>query len=456
MIRKILFLLLVLSGLSACKNDDNAGFDVPVEFVSLRFDAVPGGAVMRYKLPDNTDIFGVRVRYTNAHGEQQFKDGSYLNDTLLLTGFTEARADVLARISFFNNNMEESKSIEKTFNTEPAATVALFDNLTVNPFWAGFNVTYFTPKVVNGMIHVFYLGTNPTTNERDSILMGSYSIAEGGDTLNFEMKQRMNTVDVVIRTDDYAGHRVKMQVFEKIQCLKMETLLPSDFDFTFTGEILESETYGFGQKYLFDGKKKGDDRRKNVMSGDKYKYSTFVAGPHAFNERFIIDLRTAKIPAAINLYAFLKLDGDYADMNAEHPWPSEVWSGYYSSRLPCKVRVYGTNDVNPKDVDLSSCANLCKFDDDPAFTSGFRNSWCANTDIIGGKGTISYHKVSDDVFDDADPIVLNLLCNYTGTAYRYLIFVVEDTYDSNRWGGAEENILEYITFDELEVCVKAE
>ena len=60
------------------------------------------------------------------------------------------------------------------------------------------------------------------------------------------------------------------------------------------------------------------------------------------------------------------------------------------------------------------------------------------------------------MFDDADPIVLNLLCNYTGTAYRYLIFVVEDTYDSNRWGGAEENILEYITFDELEVCVKAE
>ena len=30
--RKILFLLLILSGFVACKDDDEIGFDVPVEF----------------------------------------------------------------------------------------------------------------------------------------------------------------------------------------------------------------------------------------------------------------------------------------------------------------------------------------------------------------------------------------------------------------------------------------
>lgn len=454
--RKILFLLLVLSGLAACKDDDNVGFDVPVEFTSLHFEAMPGGAVMRYRLPDNTDIFGVRVRYTDAYGEQLYKDGSYLSDTLLLSGFTEARTNVPARISFFNSNMEESGSIEKTFNTEAAATVALFDNLKVNPFWGGFNVTYFAPEIVNGMIHVFYMGTNPMTNEPDSILMGSYSIAEGGDTLNFEMQQTMDFVDVVVRTDDYSGHRVKLQVYEKIPRLTMATLSSSDFDFDFTGEILEDETYGFSEKYLFDGKKKGDDRRKNIMNGERYKYSTFVAGPEAFNERFIIDLRTAKIPAAINLYAFLKFNGNYPYRVAAHPFPSEVWSGYYSSRLPCKVKVYGTNDPNPRNVSLSSCANLCKFDDSPDYVTGFRESWCAKTDDGYGRGDVEYQNVDDSVFEAADPIVLNLLLNYTGTAYRYLIFVVEDTYDGNRWGGREENPFEYITFDELEVRVKAE
>lgn len=63
MIRNNLFLILILFTLFACNNDKDAVFDVPVEFVSLSFDAVPGGAVMRYQLPDNADIFGVRVRY---------------------------------------------------------------------------------------------------------------------------------------------------------------------------------------------------------------------------------------------------------------------------------------------------------------------------------------------------------------------------------------------------------
>ena len=198
-----IFLWIFLLGcLSACKDDDNEGFDVPVEFTALSFDAVPGGAVMRYKLPDNEDIFGVRVRYTDAFGEQLYKDGSYLSDTLLLSGFKEARADVPVQISFFNSNLKESGMIEKTFSTKAAATVALFDNLTVNPFWGGFNVTYFSPEIVSGMIHVFYVGTNPLTHEQDSILMGSYPISEGGDTLNFEMQQSMDLVDVVVRTDD--------------------------------------------------------------------------------------------------------------------------------------------------------------------------------------------------------------------------------------------------------------
>lgn len=456
MIRKILFLLLMLSGLSACEKDNNTGFDIPVDFPYLRFDAIPGGAVMRYKLPDNSDIFGVRVRYTDAYGKQLFKDGTYLSDTLLLSGFTEAQTGVVARISFFNNKMEESETIEKTFATKASATVALFDDLQVNPFWGGFSVIYSAPEVVSGMIHIFYAGTNPITHKTDSILMGSYAIAGGGDTLNFEIKQTMDFVDVIVRTDDYAGNRVKMQVYEKIPCLTPITLASSAFDFDFTGNILENEKYGFGLKYLFDGKKKGDDRRKNVMEGLYYKYSTFVAGPETFGKRFIIDFRKAKIPAAIKLYAFLKFDTFYPSQVPAHPFANEVWNGFYSSRLPCKLKVYGTNAPNPRDVALTSCTNLCRFDDNPDFKTSFPKSWCSHTDDMYGKGSIAYHKVSDKVFDATEPIVLNLLCNYTGTAYRYLIFTVEDTYDGPRWAGSEVNPLEYVTFDELEVCVKSE
>ena len=93
MTQKILFFLLILVAFVACKDDDENCFDVPVEFRKISFDPVPGGAVMRYKLPDNMNIFGVRARYKDAYGRQLVKEGTYLTDTLLLNGFAEARTN---------------------------------------------------------------------------------------------------------------------------------------------------------------------------------------------------------------------------------------------------------------------------------------------------------------------------------------------------------------------------
>ena len=179
MIRRILFVLLMFGGLLACRDDEPIGFDVATEFRDLVFEPMAGGAVMKYYLPEDQEIYGVRVRYTNAWGEPQIKEGTYLVDSLVIDGFTEAQTNVPAQVCFFNRNMAESESIAVTFNTEKSATVSVFDNLSVNAFWGGFNVTYTAPATVNGIIHVFYIGTNPNTHEADSILMASLPIVEG-------------------------------------------------------------------------------------------------------------------------------------------------------------------------------------------------------------------------------------------------------------------------------------
>ena len=471
MLRKLLFLVLFGGGFFACKDDDEIRFEVPTEFRKIHFDAMPGGAVMHYYLPNETEIFGVLVRYTNAWGEEQLKSGTYLSDSLVLDGFTEARTNVPAQLTFINRDMAESEPIEMTFDTEESATVAVFNNLSVNAFWGGFNVTYDAPETVNGIIHVFYLGTNPLTHEPDSILMASVPIVEGGDTLNFVPQQVMDSIDVVVRTDDYRGRRVKQMVVAGIPSLSMDTLsYPDDFAFEFTGEHLENVEFGFSQDYLFDGDKRGDGRRAHLLAGEKYKYSTYVAGPNAFYDadeptqnRFIFDLKKERVPAAVNLYAFLYYGGSgYPYRNADYPLPSDVWSGYYPTRLPAKIHLYGTNADDPKSVDLSTCAHLFTLDDDVVWESGFENSWAKLTDhystpnynIWGMNG--SYLTATDEELEAAPPVMLNMLCNYTGAAYRYLIFVVEDTYDSLRAGGQEENQLQYVTINELEVCIKAE
>ena len=255
--QKILFFLLVLVAFVACKDDDDNGFDVPVEFRKISFDPVSGGALMRYRLPADLSIFGVRARYKDAYGRELVKEGTYLTDTLLLSGFAEARTGELVQLTFLDNNLKESAPIEMTFDTQDAATVALFDNLTVNPFWGGFNVTYTSPNIVEGTVHIFYVGTNPTTKEEDNILVGSFPILEGGDTLNFELKQALDELKVVVRTDDFEGNQVKMKIYEGIDALAMEMLSPDQFAFSYPSDLkIEDEPHEIGVKYLFDGKKK--------------------------------------------------------------------------------------------------------------------------------------------------------------------------------------------------------
>lgn len=75
---------------------------------------------------------------------------------------------------------------------------------------------------------------------------------------------------------------------------------------------------------------------------------------------------------------------------------------------------------------------------------------------------VQHSRTKDDkTFEAADPISLDMKCNYLGKAFRYVFFIIEDTYMSHRWSnnypyGYEDNANEYITFDELEVFVKME
>ena len=458
--RKIFFILCVLSCFVACNEDNEIGFDVPVEFSrELSFRPIPGGAVMKYYLPQNSDIFGVRVRYMDAQGIEISKEGTYLSDSLELLGFNEARQDVPAQVSFFNNRMEESEAIEVFFDTEDSAPVVFFDNLTVSPFWGGFSLIYTSPETVSGMAHVFYLGTNPLTHQPDSILIMSTPIVEGGDTLNFVLQQDQETTTVIVRTEDYRGYRVKQQVFEDLPILTMDTLLSTDFDFRFTGNSVENEEFQFGEKYLFDGDKKGTTYRTNRLNGDSYKYATFIAGPQAFGERFIIDLREEKIPASVNLYAYLNYGSTWPTADGFHDYPPllmEIWDMSYITKLPCKIKLYGTNE-NPATVDLSSCARLYELDGGTTKAYFRDESWAQNTDCYYGRGEDMMSATEEEV-EAAEPVCLEMLCNYTGAGYRYLIFVVEDTFDGYyMWNvDAERNGQEYVTFNEVEVCVKAE
>lgn len=123
----------------------------------------------------------------------------------------------------------------------------------VSSSWNGFQVIYKSPSVVTGMAHVFYLGTNPMTQQEDTILVTSFPIKLGGDTLNFTLQQERPINTIIVRSEDFHGYRVRQEIFPEIDAFRTEKwpMTPAEFnDFGLSQESNDSQN---SVQYLFDG-----------------------------------------------------------------------------------------------------------------------------------------------------------------------------------------------------------
>lgn len=444
MMKNTILLLLIFS-LFAC-TDDDANFVTSREGLEIKFTPVAGGAMMYYTLPNNRDIFAMNIRYPNLQGEEVLKSCGYSGDSLLLDGFSRTQ-EVYAQISLVNHRGEESESFEYQFSTLESAPWAFFNDLEIHPSWNGFQVIYKSPSVVTGMAHVFYMGINPTTQQEDTILVKSFPILRGGDTLNFitEQKDRLKNT-VVIRTEDFQGYRVREGIFPDIDAFSVEQwpMTPENF---IKGPSREDAATKVGKQYLFDGELKGAERLiasayQNLIDHPYTSvYGAYMAGPNAFEKPIVLDLREQKIPAWIRLYCLFPL------RKATHPaspYPTgEIWIGSYEDKVPCHLTVYGSKESsNP---DTGEWVYLGNLNQDPMATG--KDRWSAAT-------TMSY-LAPKDLADLAtkDPIYVDVVFPAIDNSYRYLKIIVHDTFRVSN-SEINKNPKEYFTLQELEVYVK--
>lgn len=436
--KHILFISIILLGFFACSKDDHLAFDATMPKDNIRFKALPGGAAMYYDLPSDFEIFAINIRYIDSRGYEVLKTGGYGSDSLLIDGFNEARQKVSARVSLVNNRNEESAPFEVTFDTQDSAPYAFFNTAEVSSYWGGFQVIYNTPERVSGMAHVLYLGTNPLTQQEDTILLKSFPINKGGDTLRFLLQQARNINTVVVRTEDYRGYRVRQKIWKDVESFYFEKWNLSEENF-FAGDLsIENEEACTGVNYLFNGDTKGEERFKTKK---KEKVYTFVAGPNAQGNPFIIDLKEEKIPASIRIYGMLNL-GIYFTRKDE--LLGTVWNSAYTNKLPCEVTVYAGNE---KEGNPSSWTKIGYFYQHPATKDKDRWSWpCSNINYEGRMESL-------EMLEATDPAYLEILFPATPIRYRYIKLIVNDTYEYY-YPGVDENNGKYISIQELEVYVK--
>lgn len=445
--KNTIFLLLIVFGFFACEDDDSI-FEPSAEGLEIKFTPVAGGAMMHYSLPNNSDIFALNVRYTNSQGMEIMKACGYSGDSLLLDGFTRSQEEVHARISFVNHRNEESESREYQFSTQDSAPWSFFEDLKVNPSWNGFQVIYKSPSVVTGMVHVFYLGINPLTQQEDTILMSSFPITQRGDTLNFVQKQEREKNTVIVRSEDFQGYRVRQEIYPDIDAFRSEKWSMTAADFNDFGLSREGEKAKTGVQYLFDGELKGEERLiasaftdPLAMNGTEV-YGTYLAGPHAYEKPIILDLREEKTPAWIRLYCLYPL-------TAKHPvvplqW-GNYWGGSYEDKIPCRISVYGNHESSDPDAD--GWVYLGGLNQDPAREATV-NRWSALTTHI------DLAPKDTKELATKDPIYVDIQFPPVDNTYRYLKMIVHDTFDSSREGGINFNQDECFTLHELEVYVK--
>lgn len=433
---------------SACQDDENY-FNASLSTDALAFHPIPGGAVMHYRLPANADVASIRVRYKDFRGEKITRTGSSSADSLELVGFNEARQGVVARVSLCDRDDVESMPLEVTFDTRDSGPVAFFSTLECQPSWGGFRLTFDLQEKVNGMAHVFYVGEDPRTKLQDTLLISSFVLKEGADTLFYSLQQERPEYDVVVRTEDFRGYMAKEKVWSGVKPLLMEKLEVNSFDFhdPLNLSIEDPSEYHLGYKYLFDNDTKGEG-----CLGEQgwANFSTYVAGPHVLGKPlFVIDMKEERLPAEIRLYSMLHVrtswpygpNEDYPDLKY-----GNVWAWEYMSKLPCSVSIYGSNNMN----DDASWEEVVSFSQDRELENSAR--WCARSD----NNNKEYFIKSIQALAGAEPSCLKLTCSPSGKKFRYLKFVVNEIFkttsehESPMLGANDDK---YVTLNEVEIFI---
>lgn len=450
--KKYKLLLFLLLALFACNDNKDSYFETSIDELKLESKAVSGGAMLKYVLPSDRNIFAMNIRYTDTNGKAVLKSAGYSGNSILLDGFTRAQS-ATAKVTMVDNYGKESKPIDFNFTTEDSAPWAFFETLEVNTSWDGFTIKYGESSIATGMVHVFYLGTNSFTGLPDTILVekGSFPINKDGDSVKLVPKQANPKNTVVIRTEDFSGFRVRQEIYRDIDSYPTEKFKLTADNIFDNGRSIENDVAKTGIKYLFDGDLIGQlriDNPADILSIDPKPADKFGAyfAKEAIGKSIIIDLKEERIPALVRLYSLVKLDPAGYPIPKAHEFGPEAdafygvlgkyWQGSYLDKGPCKVDIWGSNDP------------LAATDDPAAIWSGVDNKPLAKMDQ--DPETESPWNLPAPGADNRAPLYYDMDIKPSPARYRYLKIEIKKTFKPS----VGYNPHNCVHIQELEVYVK--
>lgn len=275
---------------------------------------------------------------------------------------------------------------------------------------------------MKGFAHIFYIGTDPTTNQPDTILAKTINLQQGENSSFIKFEQEMEDYDIIVRTEDFRGYFVQSKEWKDIKSYQTEKFPEDQLKVTCPSSV-EDDDAKIGLKYLTDG----DDRGYQSAKGNYDQYYTFVMGPFGVGKNLDIDLGQAKVLASVRIYAQCCTKESYDD----------IFNMSYANLLPNEVTVYGSND-------REKWTPIGHHYESADAGSG---QWYSTYGLVNRFNPLSY----DDLSQIPTPVYLDVTFSISDDSYRYVRVVPNSVFIDNPY---MPNRQQYVTMQELEVYTK--
>jgi len=100
-------------------------------------EAIPGGVVVVYRIPESEDILSVVAQYTLTNGKNYKSEASYFENTLTIAGFNDHTKEYTAQLFTVNRAQQRSDPVTVTFRPEESSLSKTARSMEITADWGG-------------------------------------------------------------------------------------------------------------------------------------------------------------------------------------------------------------------------------------------------------------------------------------------------------------------------------
>lgn len=205
--RLVAAMLIILISSNSCKKEELDSIP-PGPVTVLEVEPTNGGAIIKYQLPDDSDLLYVRAEYTNALEENVFKVGSRYTNSIEVDGFIEA-GTYPVRIYAVDqaNNKSEVTSID--INPLKSFIFLVQESIKLEPDLGGVKISWENPSAKTVFVYLYYYDGS---KENERILSSGKTeesfVVRGMDSISY---------DFSVIVEDFEGNKTEKVFIERLK-----------------------------------------------------------------------------------------------------------------------------------------------------------------------------------------------------------------------------------------------